>query len=68
MKFRYDREVDILMLTLSDEAVDYASDIEGIIFHFTKDGDPVLLEIQGGSEFILGALQSLVKSGKEVTI
>ncbi|MBM3925335.1 MAG: DUF2283 domain-containing protein [SAR202 cluster bacterium] len=68
MKFSYDKEVNILMVKLSNEPYEYASERNGIIFHFTKHGKPVLLEVQGGSEFILGALQSLVKSGTEVTV
>jgi hypothetical protein len=46
---------------LSDEPSDYAEEVDGVITHFTKEGKPVLIEIQGGREFILGSITSLVK-------
>ncbi|HZA24965.1 MAG TPA: DUF2283 domain-containing protein [Dehalococcoidia bacterium] len=61
MKVKYDREVDILSVWLSDELFDYAEEANGIITHFTKDGRPVMLEIQGAKDFILGSVTILVK-------
>lgn len=61
MKVKYSREVDILLVWLSDEPFDYAEEASGIITHFTKDGRPVMLEIQGAKDFILGSVTSLVK-------
>jgi len=62
MKLKYIPDVDILMMSLSDEPSDYAEEANGVITHFTKEGRPVLLEIQGGREFILGSITSLVKN------
>ena len=67
MKIKYSREVDILSVKLSDANFDYAEESAGIITHLTADGKPVLLEIQGAREFILGSLTSLVKE-EEVSL
>jgi hypothetical protein len=39
----------------------YAEESEGIITHFSADGKPVFLEIQGTREFLLSSITSLVK-------
>jgi hypothetical protein len=67
MKFKYSPDVNILMVWLSDEPVDHADESEGVIAHITKEGKPVLLEIQGGKEFILNSL-TCVLEGKEVEV
>ncbi len=61
MKVKYSRDVDILLVWLSDDPFDYAEETDGIITHFSAKGKPVLLEIQGAREFLLGSLTSLVK-------
>lgn len=61
MKLKYVLDVNILLMWLSDEPSDYAEEVDGVITHFTKEGKPVLIEIQGGREFILGSITSLVK-------
>jgi hypothetical protein len=53
-KFKYTREVDILLMWLSDEPSNLAEEANGAIILFTKDGNPVLIGIQGAREFILG--------------
>ena len=67
MEIKYSRDVDILMVQLSDAPVDYAEETDGIITHFSVDGKPVILEIQGAREFLLGSITSLVK-GEEVKL
>ena len=67
MEISYSRDVDILMVKLSDLQVDYAEEADGVIAHLSSDGRPVLLEIQGAREFLLGSLRSLVK-GEEVVL
>ena len=52
MKIKYDPEVDILTIEVSDERIDYAEEVGGIIVHFTKVGKPVILEILDASEFL----------------
>jgi uncharacterized protein YuzE len=52
MKIGYDREVDILMIEISDAKIDYAEEAGPMIIHFTKDNKPVLIEILDASEFL----------------
>ncbi len=52
MKIRYDRDQDILIVSVSDESIDYAEKIGPVIVHFTKEGKAVLFEIMDASEFL----------------
>lgn len=61
MKVKYSRDVDILMVWISDDKFDHAEESGGVITHFSADGKPVLLEIQGAKELILGSPTSLIK-------
>lgn len=56
---RYSKDVDILTVKISDEPVDYAEEAGQVIIHFSKDGKPVLLEIQDAKEFVLESLHTL---------
>jgi hypothetical protein len=67
MEIKYSSEVDILTVRLSDATVDYAEESDGLITHLTAAGKPVMFEIQGGREFLLGSITSMVK-GEEVTL
>ena len=60
MKISYNREVDILTIRVSETPADYAEESDGVITHFSADGKPVMLEIQGGRKFLLGSITSLV--------
>lgn len=66
-KIRYSKDVDALMVELSDKPIDYAEEEGQVIVHFTHDGEPVLIEILDAKEFILSTLSSVMK-GKEVAI
>ena len=87
MKIKYSPDVDILTIsfpetpsetpaeTPAETPVDYAeesaSEYGRVITHFSADGKPVLLEIQGGRDFLLGSITSLVKGpvdGEEVKL
>ena len=61
MKVKYSKDVDILMVWLSDDSFDYAEEANGVITHFSADGKPVLLEIQGAKGFLLSSLTSLIE-------
>lgn len=65
-KINYDKSADILMIELSEKAVEYAEEEGPIIIHFSKDEEPVLLEILDAKEFIMNSLASLIDE-KEVT-
>ncbi len=60
MKIRYNREVDILTIQMSETPADYAEESEGVVAHFSAAGKPVVLEIQGGKNFLLSSITSLV--------
>jgi len=60
-KVRYSKDVDALLVELSKEPVDYAEESGQFIIHFSKKGEPVLLEILDAREFLLGSLSSLLK-------
>ena len=63
MKFSYSKDVDILMVQLSDEPFDYAEETDGGISHFSKEGKLVLLEIQSARKFLFSALESVEGKG-----
>ncbi len=60
MKIKYSREVDILTIQFSETPVDHAKESDGLITHYSSAGNPVMLEIQGGREFLLSSITSLV--------
>ena len=64
-KINYDKGTDILMIKFSDKPIEYAEEEGPVIVHFGKDDEPVLLEIQGGKEFILNTFISMINE-KEV--
>ena len=67
MKIKYSKDVDIPLVSLSVEPVDYAEETNGVIAHVSTKGKPVLLEIQGAREFLLSSLTSLLKD-EEVSL
>lgn len=60
-KIRYSKDVDALLVELSDRPIDYAEESGPVIVHFARSGEPVLLEILNAKEFILGSLASVMK-------
>jgi len=66
-KIRYSKDVDALLIEFSDKKIDYAEEEGQMIIHFSKEGEPVLLEILDAKEFILSSLSSLVRE-REVAI
>jgi len=66
-KIRYSKDVDALLIEFSDKKIDYAEEEGQMIIHFSKEGEPVLLEILDAKEFILSSLSSLERE-REVAI
>ncbi|MER3523578.1 MAG: hypothetical protein C4326_05790 [Ignavibacteria bacterium] len=64
---RYRKDVDALRVQLSDKKIDYAEEEGQLIIHFSKDNEPVLVEILDAKEFLLSSLSSIIKE-KEVGI
>jgi len=60
-RIRYSKDVDALLVELSQGTIDHAEESGQLIVHFTKEGEPVLLEILDARDFLLNSLSSLVK-------
>ena len=57
---RYSKDVDILMVKVSDEPIAYAEEAERFIVHFSEEGKPVLFEIMDAKKFVLESLDSML--------
>ncbi|MBI5407189.1 MAG: DUF2283 domain-containing protein [Nitrospirae bacterium] len=42
-KIRYSKDVDALIVELSDKPIDYAEEEGQVIVHFSREGEPVLI-------------------------
>ncbi len=60
-KITYNQDVDALLVELSDGDIDHAEQSGELIVHFSKSGEPVLLEILDAKEFILGSLATVMR-------
>jgi len=65
-KIRYSKDVDALVVELSDKPIDHAEEEGQIIIHFSKDNDPVLIEIFDAKEFLLNSFTSVFKEKETV--
>jgi len=63
-RIRHSKDVDALLVELSDEQVDHAEESGQFIIHFSKTGEPVLLEILDARDFVLGSLSSVLKEAE----
>ena len=52
MKIKYSKDVDILMMELSDDPIVFAEKKAGVIVHFNKSRQPVALEIMSAKEWL----------------
>ncbi len=66
MKFKYDKETDILIITLSDEKPDFGEQAGDIITHYNKDGKPIEIEILNASENALNIIKPILQTKKTV--
>lgn len=48
----YEPEDDVLNIWVSDKHFDYAEDEDGVIIHYTKDREPVYIEVLDASRFL----------------
>jgi uncharacterized protein YuzE len=60
-KIKYSKDVDVLLIELSDKPIDHAEEEGQIIIHLTKEGEPVILEILDAKEFVLSSVSSLLR-------
>ena len=60
-RMRYDREDDILMIWLTENAqVDHAEQVGQTIVHMNEDGKPILLEVLNAQEFVLELVKTAI--------
>ena len=64
-KFIYEKEDDVLNILLSDQKIDYAEQNGDVIVHFTKDNEPVYIEILTASNFLKREAEDLPKEIKQ---
>ncbi len=59
MKINYEKEDDVLMIWLSKAKINYAEQKHNVIIHFSKNNQPVLMEILDASSFLIKTSNSL---------
>ncbi len=59
VKTKYSRDADALILEFSDKPIDHAEERGSYILHYAADGELVLLEVLGGRELIITAMESV---------
>lgn len=64
-KFKYEKEDDVLNIWLSDRKIDYGDQTGDIIVHFTKDEEPVYIEILDASKFLKRQAEDLPREIKQ---
>lgn len=64
-KFVYEKEDDVLNIYLSEKPIDYAEQTGDMIVHFSKDAQPVYLEILDASIFLRRQAEDLPREIKQ---
>lgn len=64
-KMIYEPEDDVLNIWLSKKPIDYAEQSGDVIVHFTKDREPVYIEVLDASKLLKDLGKTLPKSLKE---
>lgn len=62
MKVRYSEDVDILLLELSKDPIDYAEEVGNAVLHYSPKKKLVLIEVMHASSIF----KSLLKEAKRV--
>ena len=62
MRAKYDKDVNVLLIKLSDSKPEYGEDIgEGIIVHFDKSKTPVEIEILNAKKYLASWLEQALE-------
>lgn len=61
MQYDYDRETDILTITLSSDSPDFGEQRENIITHYNRDNKPVEIEILDASKTMVKILETMIE-------
>lgn len=66
---RYDMDVDIAMITLSDKKLAYETEMDDAIVGFSEDNEPIWLEILDvRSGFLPGLADAVKRAGRSVEV
>lgn len=65
MVYKYDKESDVLSISLAKRPFDYAEEVGDFIVHFDKHDKPVYIEILNAHQFIARATTLFPKSSRE---
>lgn len=65
MKFKYNKQDDVLMIELNKQPIDYAEQSGDLIVHFSPKREAVLLEILDASEFLKNTTKAFPRSVRE---
>ena len=60
MRYKYDPDADVLLITLSREKPDFAEQSQNVITHYNKEGKPIEIEILDASEAALDILGAVL--------
>ena len=59
MRAKYYAEDDLLVLTLSEKPYEHAEKVGPFIIHYTGEGEPVMVEILQGAQFLKETTEAL---------
>lgn len=65
MRYKYDKESDVLAVTISKAPFDYAEEMDDFIVHFDRKNKPVYVEILNASKFLTKATITLPESTRK---
>lgn len=65
MKFKYNKEDDVLMIELNKKKIDYAEQSRNLIVHFSPKRELVLLEILDASSFLSSAAKVFPQKARQ---
>lgn len=60
MKYKYDKQTDIMIIELRPEKPDFAEQEGDIITHYTKENKPVEIEILNASKTTIDMLKAML--------
>ncbi|MDP1689100.1 MAG: DUF2283 domain-containing protein [bacterium] len=68
LKIKYDTEADVLSWEISAKGkIDYASELDNIVVHFTKNNIPILIEVLEASK-LLKQSEKTVELARELAL
>ena len=69
MKANYDKDVDVLLIKISNNKPEFGEDLgEGIIVHFDKNKAPVEIEILNAKKHLVSWLEQALEVNEKSTL